>query len=62
MGDPDSGLSSTVGRYNTARPIGASTLACPPPTGAGTCESGPDWRIDRVDVLGGPVQEFRHAA
>jgi hypothetical protein len=59
-------LTAYVAHYNTARPHRGVGLDVPVPTPSG--HSGRDdqtrkvGRIQRVDVLGGLIHEYRHAA
>jgi len=52
-----------VAHYNTARPHRGNHLDVPaPPAQPEPARHGPLGRVERVDVLGGLVHEYRHAA
>ena len=56
-------LSAYVEHYNTGRPHRAVDLEVPVPAAdAAPLYSGPPRRVERVDVLGGLVHEYRRAA
>jgi len=48
--------------YNTARPHRGLNLAVPQPTLAPAVAPGPAQRVERIDVLGGLIHEYRRAA
>jgi transposase InsO family protein len=53
-------LSAYLRHYNTARPHRGLNLAIPQPTP--TAAAGPAQHIQRIDVLGGLIHEYQHAA
>jgi putative transposase len=53
-------LSAYLRHYNTARPHRGLNLAVPQPTP--TTAAGPAQHIQRIDVLGGLIHEYQHAA
>jgi transposase InsO family protein len=56
-------LSAYLRHYNTARPHRGLNLAVPQPAAPTTTSTaGPAQQIERVDVLGGLIHEYQHAA
>jgi transposase InsO family protein len=55
-------LGSYLRHYNTARPHRGLNLAVPQPTATPTAVAGPAQHIERIDVLGGLIHEYQHAA
>jgi transposase InsO family protein len=53
-------LTAYLAHYNTARPHRGNNLEPPVPP-AGT-RAGPLGHVERIDVLGGLIHEYRHAA
>ena len=53
-------LTAYLRHYNTARPHRGLNLAVPQPAPAAA--AGPAQRVERIDVLGGLIHEYRHAA
>jgi hypothetical protein len=53
-------LSAYLRHYNTARPHRGLNLAAPQP--APVVAPGPARRVERVDILGGLIHEYRNAA
>jgi transposase InsO family protein len=48
--------------YNTARPHRGLNLTVPQPAPTPTAGAGPAQHIERIDVLGGLIHEYQHAA
>jgi transposase InsO family protein len=55
-------LTTYLRHYNTARPHRGIDLEVPNPGGALKACTDPDARVERVDVLGGLIHEYRRAA
>jgi putative transposase len=55
-------LTTYLQHYNTARPHRGLSLSVPQPLLAPAAAPDPPGRIERVDVLGGLIHEYRHAA
>jgi hypothetical protein len=55
-------LSAYLRHYNTARPHRGLHLAVPQPAPAPAPTTGPAQHIERVDVPGGLIHEYQHAA
>jgi hypothetical protein len=53
-------LTAYLAHYNTARPRPSLDLGVPEPVSTPAAESPP--QIERVDVLGGLIHEYRRAA
>jgi putative transposase len=53
-------LTTYLRHYNTARPHRGLNLALPQPAPAAA--AGPTQHIERIDVLGGLIHEYQHAA
>jgi hypothetical protein len=55
-------LTAYLRHYNTARPHRGLILAVPQPTPTPTATAAPAQHIERIDVLGGLIHEYQHAA
>jgi transposase InsO family protein len=55
-------LTAYLRHYNTARPHRSLNLAVPQPELAPAVAPGPTQRIERIDVRGGLIHEYRHTA
>jgi transposase InsO family protein len=55
-------LTAYLRHYNTARPHRGINLAVPQPTPTPTATAGPAQHLERIDVLGGLIHEYQHAA